>query len=400
MAHPTASLQPDPFATEAAAATAHLPPGHADRRWQVFDRLVIAAFVIGLLVPALTLAIGLRSRPIENRPLLEVPAPALGAIADASWMVGVDAAIADNLKFRQYAIRIRGEVEWLTGGTGNPNVLRGRDGWLFIAGEFAPSCRFDADQLLEAFRTGSTALKAAGQDAHLLVIPDKHAVYPDKVATNPFPPSCVEVGRAKLAAGLAAMAPGAVDGQVLREAARAADPAGPLLFFPLDSHWTPTGATAVIEGLITSIDPRLWSDEDVDRSGRSRLRTDLGAQMGIRRSGTVAGVAIRRALTVTRTDVEVPVEVSNARSVFRTTSTGPLPVVPGRTVIVYDSFFGIDVPLVAPFFADATWIHVGDMLNHPELAKLTGPFDHVIVERVARGLYATDLDAILTSLVR
>ena len=400
MAMSSTAPQPDPFATEATAATAHLPPGHGDRRWQRFDRLVLAGFVLGLLVPGLTLAIGLRSRPIENRPLLTVPEPALGAIADATWMAGVDAALADNLKLRQYAIRIRGEVVWLTGGTGNPNVLRGRDGWLFISDEFAPRCAFDADELLEGFRRGSAALQAAGQDVHLVVIPDKHSVYPDKVASNPFPPSCVEVGRGTLASGLAAMSPGTVDGQVLLEAARAADPAGRLLYFPLDSHWTPTGAAVVIEGLITAIDPDLWQDADVDRSGRSRLRSDLGAQMGIRRTGTVPGVVIRRGMTVTRADVDVPVDVGNARSVFRTTAAGPLPVVPGRTVIVYDSFFGIDVPLVAPFFADATWIHAGDMLNHPELAELIGPFDHVIVERVARGLYGTDLGAILTSLVR
>ena len=397
---PAAPAGPEPFASEAGSASAHLPPGPASASWGVFDRLVLAGFVLGLLVPAVTLLVGLRSTPIENRPLLVPPPLTVAAVADGTWMAGVDAALADNIILRRYAIRLRGEVAWLSGGSGNPDVLRGRDGWLFIAGEFDPGCQFGADDLLAGFRHGSDLLRAAGQDAHLLVIPDKHAIYPERVAINPFPPTCVELDRSTLAAGLAALSPAAVDGQVLLEAARAADPSGPLLYFPLDTHWTPTGATVVVRGLITSIDPGLWREADVVRTDRSRLRTDLATQMGIRRSGSVPGVTIRPDMTVTRADVAVPVSVSNARSVFRTTSTGAAPVLTGRTVIVYDSFFGIDVPLVAPFFADATWIHVGDMLNHPELAGLTGPFDHVIVERVARGVYSTDLGAILSALVR
>jgi hypothetical protein len=45
-------------------------------------------------------------------------------------------------------------------------------------------------------------------------------------------------------------------------------------------------------------------------------------------------------------------------------------------------FFGIEVDLVAPFFAAATWIRVDDLLNNPELAEATGRDDTVIVARV------------------
>jgi hypothetical protein len=201
-------------------------------------------------------------------------------------------------------------------------------------------------------------------------------------------------------AGFSSGTRGAIDGLAVLEAARAADPSGPALYYPLDSHWSPTGAIVAIKSLITDIDPALWRDGDVVQSGTAKLRADLARQMGIRRTGTVARVTVRPDMAVTRADVDVPVSVSNARAVFRTTATGDAPVLAGRTVIIYDSFFGIDVPLVAPFFADATWIHVGDILQHPELGALTGPYDHVIVERVARGFYETNLAAILSALVR
>src|SRR4029078_8207715 len=80
--------------------------------------------------------------------------------------------------------------------------------------------------------------------------------------------------------------------------------------------------------------------------------------------------------------VAVPVAVQNARAVFRITTSGDGRTLPGRTLIIYDSFSAIDTRLVAPYFADSTWVHEGDMQNHPELAHLLGPFAWVIVARV------------------
>jgi hypothetical protein len=54
---------------------------------------------------------------------------------------------------------------------------------------------------------------------------------------------------------------------------------------------------------------------------------------------------------------------------------------------------------IAPFFEESIWIHVNDLKNHPELGALLGPFDTVILERVERGLYITDIDTLLEPLV-
>lgn len=397
---PGAESGAEPFATEAGAASAHLPGGPASRRWRTLDRLVVVAFVAGLLVPGALLLSGRRPAEIENRPLRTLPALSIEAVIDGSWTPGVDAFLADNVAVRPYAVRLRGEAEWLSGGTGNPAVIRGRPGWLFTVGEFQPDCRFTAGQLATSLGAASAAFRASGQAFRILAVPDKHAVYPEQVAANPFPPSCAEVGRATLRAGLATLGPEAVDGWAVLDAARAARLDGPLLYFPLDSHWTPTGAAGAIASLIGSIDPEAVGAIGLAAGGRSASRDDLANQMGIRRGGTVPGVVAGPGITVTRTTLPVPVTLRNARTVFRTTATGSDHLIPGRTVIVYDSFFGIDVDLVAPFFADATWIHVGDLLGNPQLGPLTGPYDTVILERVERGLYETDLAAITAALVR
>jgi hypothetical protein len=56
--------------------------------------------------------------------------------------------------------------------------------------------------------------------------------------------------------------------------------------------------------------------------------------------------------------------------------------------------------MVSSLFADTTWIHEGDLAHHPELAAALGPFDRVVLERVERGLYITDIETLLKPLVR
>jgi hypothetical protein len=388
-----------PFAPETRDGSEHLPVGPVSEAWRRFDVLVVLVFLAGLLVPGGLLLAGRHAAAVENRPLLRMPPFSAAAALDGTYTAGVDAYLADNVAVRPYAIRLRGEAEWLSGGTGNPEVLRGRDGWLFTAFEFAPVCRLPLDGQLAALRAAAQRFTQSGQTFRYVGVPDKHAIYPDKVLANPLPAACNELGRDEVRATLGAIAPAGIDGWSVLDAARAADPTGPPLYYPLDSHWTPTGAAAVVGALVRSIDPGLWDDADV-ATAKGRSRSDLASQMGIHRADPQPGVVLRPGMAVRRTDLAIPVEIHNARAVFRTTASGSRPVVPGRTVIVYDSFFGIDVSLLAPYFADVTWIHVGDLQAQPELAAMLGPFDTVVVERVDRGFYDTDLGPVLDRLVR
>lgn len=379
-----------PFAPERSAASAHLPEGPASPAWRRLDRLILAVTLVGLLAPGLLLAAGFHDRPIENRPLVAFPQVSLATLLDGSWFAGIDDYLADNIALRAYAVRVRGEVFYGLGGSGNPQVIRGRDGWLFTRSEFEPDCSYTAESVLAALDEAAAAADRRGFTFRFVAVPDKHVIYPDELAADPFPPPCSETDRASLRAGLATLGPVAIDGWSVLEAARQADPSREL-YYRGDTHWTPSGAIQVIRALVTSIDPALWNDADIVVSGTSRRSVDLALQLGIRRIETVPHVAVRRAATVTRTDMTVPVEIHNARAIFTTTATGTAATVPGKTLIAYDSFFGLDVSLVAAFFADATWVHVSDLGNHPELATLLGPFDTVVFERVERGLYGTDL---------
>lgn len=376
---------------------AHLPEGAPSRAWRLVDRLVLATALLGLLVPGAMLAVGIRGEPIENRPLIELPALTPDGLLDASWAKGVDAHLADNVWLRPFAVRLRGEAYFRAGGTGNPQVLRGRDGWLFTRREFEVPCTTTAAEIRESLVQAAAALAARGATFRVLAIPDKHSIYPEQVGANPFPPACTELQRPALRAALAELGGVAVDGWTILEAARAADPTKPL-FFRADTHWTPYGALQVVRALVTSVDPALW-DESAVRLEPGRRRTfDLARLIGIVRSERFDQVLVRPGIDFTRTDVPVPFDLSNAPSVFRTTVPATVPSIGGRTLIIHDSYFRTQIPLIAPFFADAVWVHAGDMQRHPEVATLLGPFDTIIVQRVERFLYTDDVGEMLSDL--
>jgi hypothetical protein len=388
-----------PFATEAGAADSHLPPGPPPGPWRLLDRLVILAFAVALVVPGVLLVAGVHVAQVENRPPRQLPALTAAGLLDASWPAGVDGFLTDRLAPRPYAIRIRGELYWLSGGTGNPEVVRGRDSWLFVRGEFEPNCYHTGAEVGAALQTTAAALAARDIEFRFLLIPDKHAVYPDKVPAGvPFAPSCEDTGRADLEAAMARLGGTAIDARDALIAARTA-PGAPDLYYSQDTHWTPNGAAVAVGELVRSLTPNLWTDADVVERGVKPRVMDTASLIGLRRVAKTPKVILRPGVTLHREDLAVPVEVQNARAIFRITCSTSEPLLPGRTLVIYDSFFGIDTGLVAPYFADTTWVHVNDLIVHPELSRMLGPFDRVIFERVERGIYATDVGALLAPLV-
>lgn len=382
-----------PFASEAGAAEGHSLPGPPPGPWRLLDRLVVAAFAMALVVPAILLGAGVRAAQIENRALRTIPPLSVAGLADATWPAGVDGFLTDHLWARPYAIRLRGEVYWLSGGTGNTRVLRGLDDWLFVREELQPVCRWTPAQQAAALGRAAAAFAQRGIDFRFILLPDKHSIYPDKLPPrNPFPVSCVDANRAELDAALAPLRGVAIDSTAALQAARAT-PGTPAVYYAGDTHWTPTGAAVAVEELARSLG--VWSPDDVQVDGQTRRVLDTPSMLGLQRAVRAPKVVIRPEVEQDRVDVPLPAGAGNTRTVFQVTATGRLDLLPGRTLIVHDSFFAIDARLVAPYFADSTWVHIADLRNVPDLTRLLGRFDRVIVECVARGLYDTDFEAIL-----
>jgi hypothetical protein len=388
----------EPFAPEAAV---HLPPASPSRAWRLIDRLVVLGFVVGLTIPTLLFSVGLRPPEIENRPLLTPPPFSVNRILDPDWYSALDKYLTDNIALRPVAVRLRARVTTNLGGTANPAVILGTGDWMFTREELAPTCQFTAAQLAAKLDRIAGRFALAGQTFRFILVPDKHVIYPDKLRPDTsLAGTCTEGERATMRDALDQHSAYAVDGWETLLAARAARPDGPPLYYMADSHWTPSGFVIGLKALVQSLDPVLWRDDDAVPGSTRAVPQELAKQMGLPRTEPTLQIAIRPSVKVVRSPVTVPVEVKNARAIYRITASGNRPLLPGRTVFVYDSFFGLNMTRIAPFFEESIWIHVTDLKNHPELGALLGPFDTVILERVERGLYITDIDTLLEPLVR
>ena len=89
----------------------------------------------------------------------------------------------------------------------------------------------------------------------------------------------------------------------------------------------------------------------------------------------------------------------NAPAIPRFRVPAGVRAVEGRTLVVYDSYFGNEIARVRPWFRDSTWVHIGDLSRHPELADDLPAFDRVVVERVERFAYNYDPSELLAPVI-
>ncbi len=88
-------------------------------------------------------------------------------------------------------------------------------------------------------------------------------------------------------------------------------------------------------------------------------------------------------------------DLGNARDVSVYTTSGSSRVVPGTTLVVYDSFFNIHRRHIVPWFERTIWVHAGDLRLVPEVVDALPAIDTVVLERVERGAYDYDIEQLL-----
>ncbi|HEY2917078.1 MAG TPA: hypothetical protein VGI98_07695 [Candidatus Limnocylindrales bacterium] len=365
-------------------------------RWSArLDRIVAGLFVLVLCVPGAAIAAGFKPPPpIENRPVAEVQRWSLGSIFDTDWYASVDAAITDRLVLRSQAIAARGRIELATGGTGTVRVLRGTGNWMFFSVDMTTPCALDVGTVVSSLDKLHDRFAAAGQRFFVLVGPDKSAIYGDKLPAD-VALGCTADNRPAIESAAAAR-PWLIDAWHPLLAARTATPAAGL-YFPQDTHWTPLGESVAVQPLIDAIDPGAWADPAVGPSGHFTKTMDLAREVGLPVRREVPNIR-RGAVAVTRTIVPVP-GISHGPFLFTMHTDAPH-VVPGRTLVISDSFLRIDPYVVGAFFADSVWVPREWLDSDPGLLARLGPFDTVILSRVERHLYDESFGPLLARAIR
>ncbi len=361
-------------------------------RW---DRLVALVFVAVLAAPGLALLAGVRPLELENRADSALPAIDVQALTDPGTYLAIDDYVTRNLPARDVAVSAYATLDYdLLRGSTDPDVVLGRDDWLFFIGELMPTCEVAPDRLIRSLDAVAMQAEAANVEFRFAIAPDKHAVYPDRLRPDPpMPTPCTDAARDEVRAAMAARPDVAVDmwTVVFAERERSELP----LYFSQDSHWTPAGALPALAALVESLAPGVWDPAEITIDGRTRYPMELARLMGKPRDAILPRYVVRPSVALRESVLPTAVDLGNARDIEIYETSGTSRVVPGTTLVIFDSFLNINKRRLARWFERTVWVHAGDMRDHPEIADLLPPLDSIVLVRVERGAYDTDMEVLL-----
>lgn len=327
----------------------------------------------------------------ENRVLAPGPAWPGDAAGIAAWPRQADAWIADRFGLRDPLIRLQALLTWRLK-KGQSDVVRGAQGWLFLADDFSrvsyqrsePLSAQDAVTWVGELEQRRTIAAAAGATYLFVAIPDKHSVYPEFMPGDmavAAPLSRLQMLRpaAQLGAG-----PAYLDLEPLLIGAK---PSG-LLYYRTDSHWNAYGAwlgyraiAARLAELGRPLPPRpdygyadfpqgdfatgdLARMMAVSMTERGPLPRDLGSACG----GTTEAFPLR------------PLEPFFEHRTQRSTCAGGR----ARALVLHDSFMIGLMPYLSTSFAEVVYVWAKAPLPlYKALVERLKP-DVVIEERAER----------------
>lgn len=367
--------------------------------------LVVAVGLLLLFTPAVAFAAGVRARPIENRPLAELPTGSDG------WSVfpKLTAWATDRLPLRDRAIRLNDRlVERVFGqppmsGTGGgppvggpgaagsldnlfPRVIEGEDGWLYVGSDTEVPCR--ATSGVGDIVAGVTALRdvveASGRRFVLVIAPDKSTMVPQHLPDDYAGARCARDRKDAMWRALTSLDDHErwlVDLRAPLLDRQAAD--GLDIYLKHDTHWTPRGGAVYAQALLGLLQPGLTDLDDLVATGETDQVGDLAALLGRTSKDRVLGWALRRPGVVPPPDLPVP---GPEPVPVRTTTTGA-PLFEPSTLLLGDSFTAVSRSLLYPLFADLTVLHVQTGPGNPGAAAAAfAAADVVVIEIVERNL--------------
>lgn len=270
-------------------------PPEADDRFRLRDVMVLAGCAAVLLATLLVDPLHGVAAHFENRSLADWPSGRPGA----DWFARIDAAVSDRYRGRNALIALQHAIVVdALGSSPVPNVLLGRDGWLFFRGEDGhaldvhvrgtrPFPDAQVDALAVELERRRRFLAGQGIGYVVAIVPDKSTIYAEhlpawmKRMSGPTP---LERAMARLA---------------LYPDLRVVDLATPLkagkateqVYYRTDSHWNYLGATIAYHAIMNAVREAVGPDKlpsiaPVERPpyvpGVDVYRGDLARMVGAR----------------------------------------------------------------------------------------------------------------------
>jgi hypothetical protein len=238
---------------------------------------------------------------------------------------------------------------------GPATAKTGREGWLYLSEEFEQACDDTVSNELVLQRWGRLiqGFRNAGYPTELFVAPYKASVYPEHLAAEYPYDHCALKEKERFWRLLAREGPGLGIRELRSPLVRLKANAGDGLFMRTDTHWTTLGALVMVDAALDSLGEgvELEPSEIVDR-GPVRYRGNLS------QAGASSESAVRDEYGIERHP--------------------DAPRVPGRTLLICDSFAYLWMRLFRPYFEDVRYISWVE--DEHKIARAIRRSDTVILE--------------------
>lgn len=336
-------------------------PESKRRRW-IHGVVGLLACVL-MFAPALAFVFTGPGSPIENR------APAKFSGFRDGWrsLRSFAAYLNDRLPLRQEAVRTDAWIDEHVfredpafGGASSPRVIRGKDGFLFLADAIDSACQPQApvEETAANIKRLATIVSSSGRGMLAMIAPDKSSVHPELLPEGFARKSLFDDNSDRLWNSLSSAGiPGYID---LRDALRTASARSrEPLYFRKDSHWDSAGSLVMVRLVVDRWAPNLWSDAEVHYRGLETYTGDLTRLQGRPQSDQAPlYTIIRPDVTLQTVTVIDTIEGGFNRRFLSTSPPGRL--IRGHTLLLLDSFGLAALPQIVPYFEDLTVMRLID----------------------------------------
>jgi len=348
------------------------------------ELLVSTAFVLFLSAPWLAGLAGFEAQAVENRRLATRPEWKLASWLDAEAYAGLGSWLKDALPLRAEAIALDSWIDYrVLGDSPTRRVLIGRDGELFLDIELSSACAQDAVLDVEALSRLGGELKRDRIDLFLMLSPNKSFLYPERVPeAGTALAACGKRARDELRTRFERALP--FTPVELWGAFEAEARSGRRLFPQRGRHWDAYGAMLQARGLVEAIQPGLWDESAVVETGSVARAAELPRRfMNLEIEQTQALLGVERpGVAVVREEFRLAPasRQPSARSSARSSGPG---LIPGRTLVVHDSFMERSIGPFSAYAESAVFVHWTQLVQHTEaVARLLQGAERLVLQLV------------------
>lgn len=352
--------------------------------WATFAMFCAIIFIM----PVLMIAGVSGKAKVDNRALAEPPEFYWDEFATIPYFAQWGFWGRDTLPFRGEVIQSKAKGDYDLFGQITGPVVRGKNGYYFVAARFFQPCveeKARLDGLEQALTVEATVkhMNRLGYDTYFMAPPFKASIYPEYLPSyGEDLVACNLVAQTELRNHLnQAIGDNFID--VLPPMLALKETASEPLFMPLQTHWDSYLGLKQAEEIVNRLQPGLWDDglvidgEEIDRVA------EVPALAGMQMTERVNDYHVSR--TGVDVDFEWKKDIKQSATGYRVakaTPDRPGRVIPGKTIIVHDSFMLESAQALSNYFEELWLIRFQDARQVAPLAAQLEDADRIIFEAV------------------